>query len=95
MKDTDKVTLTIGQLKRLITESESSENWCVVRFGGSIGDKFTHRVNGKSCVMYKEDLSEDEAKRQAKIYKSFLSPGDKKYYGFTYKAVPRELVKEI
>lgn len=95
MKDNVKITLTVGQLKRLVKESVDLDNeeWCVIRLGGSIGDKSTCRVGGDKCSVQKDGLTRDEAKKLAGEYRKMTSPGDRKYYGITYKAVPMSKVR--
>ena len=70
---------------RIINEAEDVK-YAVVLLGGSIGDKrissLKHLTNEK--IMDKELFSLDKAKEKAKRMNTYLSPGEKKYYGLKY-----------
>ena len=91
-----KVTLTLAQLKKLVAEShdDPQTDWCVVRLGGSVGDKSDHYVGRSKCAIVKDGLTHEEALALAKDYRRMTSPGDRKYYGITYKAVQSSMVTE-
>ena len=70
----------LRQIREESNHSGTEELYAVVRLGGSVGEKNYNVV--------KDNLSHDEAIDMAKRYRKILSPGEKKYYRITYKAVP-------
>lgn len=75
-----------------VYEADDDE-WCVVRVGGSVGDKNDCRIGHEACTIVKDGLSADEAKDLAKSYRKLRSPGERGYYRISYKAVPKSAVK--
>ena len=92
INENTKVTLTIGQLKKLVKES-ANEEWCVVYMGGSIGKAHKYHCRYGACSIVSDNLTQDDAKEEAKTSRKFLTSTDK-YYGITYRALPRSDVKE-
>lgn len=70
----------LGQIREESNHSDAEELYAVIRLGGSVGEK-NYSIVG-------DNLSHDEAIDMAKRYRKMLSPGEKKYYRITYKAVP-------
>ena len=70
----------LKQIREESNHSGAEELYAVVRLEGSVG--------GKNYNVVKDNLSHDEAIDMAKRYRKMLSPGEKKYYRITYKAVP-------
>lgn len=70
----------LRQIREENNHSDTEELYAVIRLGGSVGEK-NYSIVG-------DNLSHDEAIDMAKRYRKILSPGDKKYYRITYKAVP-------
>ena len=75
----------LRQIREENNQSDIEELYAVIRLGGSIGEK--------NYSIVKENLSHDEAIDMAKQYRKILSPGEKKYYRITYKAVPMSKLK--
>ena len=73
------------------------ERYCVVQTGGSIGEQstFKYRLGGQACRITRNNMTAEEAKAYAKDMRKFLSPGERKYYGITYKSVLFSKLKEI
>ena len=59
--------------------SDIEDLYAVIRVGGSIGEE--------PYSVVQDNLSHDEAIEMAKRYRKMLSPGEKKYYRITYKAI--------
>ena len=70
----------LRQIKEESNHSGAEELYAVIQLGGSVGEK--------NYSVVKDNLSHDEAIDMAKRYRKMLSPGEKKYYRITYKAVP-------
>ena len=70
----------LRQIREESNHSGAEELYAVIQLGGSVGEKNYNVV--------KDNLSHDEAIDMAKRYRKILSPGEKKYYRITYKAVP-------
>ena len=70
----------LRQIREESNHSDAEELYAVIQLGGSIGEK--------NYSIVKDNLSHDEAIDMAKRYRKMLSPGEKKYYRITYKAVP-------
>ena len=70
----------LRQIREENDHSDIEELYAVIQLGGSIGEK--------NYSIVKDNLSHDEAIDMAKRYRKLLSPGEKKYYRITYKAVP-------
>ena len=73
------------------------ERYCVIYTGGSIGeqDSMKFRYGAEHCRIVRDNLTADEAKGIAKIYRSTLTPGEKQYYRMNYRAVPAIKVKSV
>jgi hypothetical protein len=73
------------------------ERYCVIQVGGSIGEQssFNYRLGGQHCRISRDNMTAEEAKEYAKRMRNFLTPGERKYYGITYKAVLFSKLKEI
>ena len=73
------------------------ERYCVVQTGGSIGEQssFKYRLGGQACRITRDNMTAEEAKEYAKRMRKFLTPGERKYYGITYKSVLFSKLKEI
>ena len=70
----------LRQIREENNHSGTEELYAVIRLGCSVGEK-NYSIVG-------DNLSHDEAIDMAKRYRKLLSPGEKKYYRITYKAVP-------
>lgn len=71
---------------RIISEAEDSK-YAVVLLGGSIGSKpirSTRELKGMEVIDPNSVSSKEKAKENAKKMNSYLSPGEKKYYGLKY-----------
>lgn len=73
------------------------ERYCVVQTGGSIGETstFKYRLGSERCRISRDNMTAEEAKQYAKEMRQFLSPGERKYYRISYKAVLFSKLKEI
>ena len=73
------------------------ERYCVVQTGGSIGEQssFKYRLGGQACRITRDNMTNEEAKDYAKRMRKFLTPGERRYYGISYKAVLFSKLKEI
>lgn len=75
----------LRQIREENNQSGIEELYAVIRLGGSVGEK--------NYSIVEDNLSHDEAIDMAKRYRKMLSPGEKKYYRITYKAVPMSKLK--
>ena len=75
----------LRQIREESNHSGAEELYAVICLGGSVGEK-NYSIVG-------DNLSHDEAIDMAKRYRKMLSPGEKKYYRITYKAVPMSKLK--
>lgn len=73
------------------------ERYCVIQVGGSIGEqsKFNYLLGNQPCRISRDNMTAEEAKENAKRMRKFLTPGERKYYGISYKAVLFSKLKEI
>ena len=73
------------------------ERYCVIQVGGSVGEqsKFNYILGNQTCRISRDNMTADEAKEYAKRMRKFLTPGERKYYGISYKAVLFSKLKEI
>lgn len=95
INENQKVTLTLGQLKRLVMES-ADEKWCVIRLGkGRSWETISNMYGSESCVITDDNLSKEEARASAKEQAKELPDSLKNMYGWSFKAVPMSAVKEI
>ena len=81
-----------------LAEMPEDEKYGVIRTGGAIGeqDKDTYyHVGSVFGTLVKQDISKDEATEFAKKRRKFLSPGERKYYGITYRVVPMSKLKKV
>ena len=73
------------------------ERYCVIQVGGSIGEQssFKYRLGSQACRITRDNMTAEEAKEYAKRMRKFLTPGERKYYGISYKAVLFSKLKEM
>lgn len=84
--------------KRELDQMPDDEGYCVLQCGGSLGefDKDNYyRVGNVFGKIIAQDLTKEEAAEKAKRLRKMLSPGERKYYGLTYRAVPMKQLKKI
>ena len=75
----------LRQIREENNQSDIEELYAVIQLGGSVGEK--------NYSIVEDNLSHDKAIDMAKRYRKMLSPGEKKYYRITYKAVPMSKLK--
>ena len=76
----------LGQIREESNHSGTEELYAVIQLGGSVGEK--------NYSIVEDNLPHDEAIDMAKRYRKMLSPGEKKYYRITYKAVPMSKLRK-
>lgn len=80
----------------LVSEfSTSGPDYSVVRYGGSIGSKYTHRGPQGPCSIYDTGLSKDEAEDICKRLSNSTSPDEKKYCDVKYSVVLSSELKKL
>ena len=81
-----------------LSEMPGDEKYGVLQTGGSIGeqnrDTYYH-VGSVFGTLVKQDVSKDEATEFAKNRRKRLSPGERKYYGISYRVVPMNKLKKV
>lgn len=80
-----------SRLDESLDDWDPNHNYGVFYIGGSIGDKkdgITKRFGSNVGKLYYTFATADEAKKHAAESRKRLSPGERKYYGMTYKSAP-------
>jgi hypothetical protein len=80
MKDTDKVTLTVGQLKKLVIESRPRYDLSDKErmFGDMFNTLFQEYMRARILDMFNEDIENYILKNLNKIKKSFMQISDRR-----------------